>query len=141
MQIEVRGLRRAVDSALEGMRPPPGPHLPLRLHDLIPPPVCTHVDFQPVLALRELLLIAPLGMAKSRQNVVKWHAATQDAFLITPDWAGEQPLCFSFYTDGSSAFLAQERLAASAVVLIVHAADGDRFGGFLCGHMFASMAA
>lgn len=78
------------------MRPPPGPHLPLRLDDLIPPPVCTHVDFQPVLALRELLLIAPLGMAKSRQNVVKWHAATQDAFLITPDWAGEQPLCFSF---------------------------------------------
>lgn len=95
-------------------------------------PKFTELNFKPVQQLQQTLLSLPLGVVQSRASVVKWHNATIDALHQMSDWTYGQPLGFSFFTDGSSAFLAEQRSSAAAVVLIVHTSEGDQFGGFRC---------
>lgn len=112
-------------------RPRPSP-TPLSLEQTIEAPVFISVDFRPVQLLRTQLMCLDLGSVRYIDQVVKWHHATQSAFAVTPVWQNEFPLGFSFYTDGSSAVLDNERVASAAIVLIVHTPVGDRFGGFRC---------
>ena len=120
------------DSVAHGHRPRDEEPLTLSLFDLIELPSQIQVDFRSVQDLRNTLLACDLGHVLFADQVVKWHPATQAAFDTTPAWTCEHPIGFSFYTDGSSAFLDNERVAAAAVVMIVHTALGDRFGGFRC---------
>ena len=95
-------------------------------------PIFTELDFRGVVALRDSLLESDLGRVGSRASVVKWHDATCAAFDETPDWSGDEPTGFAFFSDGSSAFIDHDRTATAAVVLIVYTKAGPRFGGFRC---------
>ena len=92
----------------------------LNLAALIDPPTYLTIDFREVQALGSELLALELGPIHYADQLVKWHEATQEAFTLTPNWTIETPIGFSFYTDGSSAYLDDERKAAAAVVLINH---------------------
>ena len=104
----------------------------LNLAQQISPPIFTEINFQPVHCLQQALLNTPLGSPLFRNSIVKWHESTIHAFDHVPDWIDAVPLGISFYLDGSSAFLDNQRAAPAAVVLIVHTAYGDQFGGFRC---------
>ena len=88
---------------------------------------CSHLHF-----IRNQLLDFDLGAPGSKAQLVKWHDSTQEAFESTPDWQGELPISYEFFTDGSSAYLDDERQGAAAVVLIVNTIHGPRFGGTHC---------
>ena len=104
----------------------------LSLNDLIPAPTIVQLDFHPVIALRDMILHLDLGNIHPRASIVKWHTSTQAAFDAIPDWQGEPPTGVSFFTDGSAAWIQDERRASAAIIRIVHTAQGDRFGGFRC---------
>jgi len=90
------------------------------------------LDFHPVIALRETILHLDLGHIHPRASIVKWHPSTQAAFDNVPDWQGEIPTGISFFTDGSAAWIQDERCASAAIIRIVRTEHGDRFGGFRC---------
>ena len=104
----------------------------LNLTDLLPEPTFTTIDFRPVQQLLAQIRHVPLGPLHQRASIVKWHSSTLTAFASTPDWTTAPALGFSFYTDGTSAFIDNHRDAAAAVVLIVHTDYGDQFGGYRC---------
>ena len=109
-----------------------------RIHNTFPwprlfeAPVFISLDFRPVQHFHRQIREVELGTVRYADQVVKWHPATQSALAITPSWQSETPLGLSFFTDGSSASLSDERTASAAIVLIVHTPAGDRFGGFRC---------
>lgn len=112
-------------------RPQPAPQL-ISLEKTIDAPVFISVDFRAVQQLRLQILNLHLGCVRHADQIVKWHPSTQSALLSTPIWQNETPIGFSFFTDGSSAFLNEVRAASTAIVLVVHTPAGDRFGGFRC---------
>ena len=124
-------------------RPQPDPRTILLEHT-VDAPVFISLDFRPVQDLHHKILNLDLGIVRFADQIVKWHPATQSALATTPIWQNELPLGFSFYTDGSSAFLDDERVASAAIVLTVHTPVGDRFGGFrsfqLAAGIFAPLA-
>lgn len=93
---------------------------PISLAQAIEAPVFISLDFRSVQHLHCQVLKLDLGMVRYADQIVKWHPATQSALAITSIWQNEIPIGFSFYTDGSSAFLDDERAASAAIVLIVH---------------------
>ena len=122
--------RLTVGQVAHTQRPCSGTSKRLNLSSLIPAPVMSRIDFRPVQDLCQQLLQVPLGPVHSRASIVKWHDSTLCALGHTPDWNWSTPIGFSFFTDGTSAYLENRRSAACAVVLIVHTTEGDQFGGF-----------
>ena len=128
----LRAFEEDVDATAFLQLPSEQPRQRIDLPSVIEMPIFTDLDFRDVVALRDSLTELDLGKTGGRASVVKWHDATRAAFDTTPDWNGEEPLGFAFFSDGSSAILEQDRLATAAVTLIVHTRLGQRFGGFRC---------
>ena len=88
---------------------------------------CSHLHF-----IRNQLMDFAFGTPGTKAQLVKWHDSTQEAFESTPVWHDELPISYELFTDGSSAYLDEERQGAAAVVLIVNTIHGPRFGGTHC---------
>ena len=73
-----------------------------------------------------------LGEPQSFATVVKWHDATLTAMQDTPNWTDEEPIGYSFYTDGSAMRSSDGWKGAAAVIRIIETDKGPRFGGYHC---------
>ena len=88
---------------------------------------CSDLEF-----LWQQSILFSLGEPQELATVVKWHDATQLAFQDTPPWNDEDPIGYTFYTDGSACHGADGWKGAAAVVRIIETENGPRFGGYHC---------
>jgi len=112
---------------------------PLRLEDMVPPPMWTYVDCSLIDALRQRLYEFGPPAVQYDLAGVRCTQATSNALHGMPLWTNEVPLAFEFYTDG--AFRRSRHTAASGVVLIVYTYDGPCFGGYLTSWCFSTPSA
>eukprot|EP00435_Cladocopium_sp_Y103_P029154 s3346_g7.t1 len=104
----------------------------IKLDTLVSPPpsaVWVDIDCHKLIFLRRQLHDWSLLHPVLDVTDVQWHPATRAALTDMLLWRGENPLKFTFYTDGSAT--RRSPSAHAAVVLIVTTEAGCRWGGYV----------